>query len=89
MKIYIHCNYSEYNKTFEFSASSVDTTKYGNAFLVEECELEFTEPTYAVLSTLEIQRLRLKKANLNLMAAEAATKIEESIQSLLCLENKA
>jgi hypothetical protein len=88
LPIYIHSIWSPYSKEFHYSLlECADMSEYGYT-RIETRQVTFVPPSRQELTIGAINALRKKQCKVRDEALANSARIEEEIQSLLCLEYK-
>jgi len=87
IKVFIHAQYNEYEKTFSYSAHYCDMEEYGYT-LLETRELEVKEPSYEALVNRTVKALRKKQEKVLAVAQSEYQRVQNTVDALLCLEHK-
>ena len=88
VKAFVHASLSEYAEGgVRYTVFSVDMSD-NSYILVEEIEVEIERPAYETIVNGTVTALRKLQKNKLAEAQSEVNKIEERIQSLLCIENK-
>lgn len=89
IKVYIHAQYSEYNKDYTFVPWQHDMSTQAHCGpLVGELEVEFTPPPMEVLITGAIEAYREQQKAVRAEAERMVNEIQHRINDLLCIEHK-
>lgn len=89
LKVFIHAQYDEYDKVFNYHAWSQDMSSQPSCGpLVATTEVEFTPPPYTALVNGTVAKWREEQKQVRAAAESRVNIIEERIQDLLCLEYK-
>lgn len=72
---------------YSIMTGKTDMSEYGHVILTTQ-ELTFDMPDEGELKNMEISALKKEQSKIRAEAEEKATRIEERIQSLLCIESK-
>ncbi len=87
VKVWLHAQYNEYEKTFSYSAHYCDMSDYGYT-LLETREIEIRQPTFEELTNKTVKSLRKKQEALLASAQKEYNRVQNTIDTLLCLEHK-
>lgn len=89
IEVFIHAQWSEYEKKYHFRPWGYDMTSNGDCGpLVEKLEIEFSPPPDAVLVNGTIEAYRKQQQNIRATAEMQCNQLQERINDLLCIENK-
>lgn len=87
VKVYIHAQYNQYEKTFSYSAHYCNMQDYGYT-LLETQDLEFTPPSFESLANKTIKALRDQQSKILATAQSESARVEQVIDILLYIEHK-
>ena len=89
VKVYIHAEYCEYEKTYRLVPWSQDMTGQSRCGqLVETVEVDVAMPPNDVLVNGTIEMYREQQKKVRAEAERLNTELQESINNLLCIEYK-
>lgn len=81
---FIHAQWNQYSKKFDYSALQMDMTEYGY-ILLEKRKLQFDIPPDDELRNAAVRVLRMKKNKVLADASIEAQNLDNEIQELLAL----
>jgi hypothetical protein len=89
LDVYIHAQYDEYEKKYDFRVWSHDMT--GSEYigpLVGKTEIEFEPPPHEVMVNGTIATYRLQQQKIRAEAEKNCQQLQQRINDMLCLEHK-
>jgi len=87
VKVFIHAQYNEYEKTFTYHSYNCDMCEYGYT-LIETQEVDVRQPTFEELTNKTIKALRNKQEKIMAAAHKETVSVQRVIDTLLCIEHK-
>ena len=86
--VYIHAR-KNWDETIKFTVDVADMSQYGWIMVLEKkVEIEFDLPPEFNIDAESIKAMRSEQKRINAEAHLQVTRLEERIQSLLCIEHK-
>ena len=89
LPIYIFAKYDDYEKKYRFHAWGYDMTGSDVGVLVEKREVSFDPPPHSALVEGTIAEYKETQKKIVAEAEKKRNEIQQKINDLLCLENKA
>lgn len=87
VKVFIHAQYNEYEKSFTYQAHNMDMSDYGYTFL-ESQEVKIRQPTVEELTNKTVRALREKQKTVLAAAQSEYNRVQATIDTLLAIEHK-
>ena len=88
IKAYVHAQYQEWSKEYEFKAWGVDMSDVGFSPCLAIHEFEFDAPPHDVLVKGTIQQYREQQKAILAKAEAQRALLDQKINELLCIEYK-